>query len=172
MIASLALCCGRMAFFLDVVRTTVVRSLFTQQARDTLTNQRAGVASRRVALLAQRCTRNETDHTHTHITARATHTPLAGAERLVQMYLRATVSTHACDAAARTQRGASSRSRVGAASGGVGARQAALRAQHKQDRRARATSYSQKNKHSHNHAIHRQMCGVTESRSFFQSRAR
>lgn len=129
------------------------------------------VASRRAACATLHAQRNR-PHTHTHITARATHTPLAGAERLVQMYLRATVSTHACDAAARTQRGASSRSRVGAASGGVGARQAALRAQHKQDRRARATSYSQKNKHSHNHAIHRQMCGVTESRSFFQSRAR
>lgn len=79
MIASLALCCGRMAFFFDVVRTTVVRSLFTQQARDTLTNQRAGVASRRVALLAQRCTRNETDHTHTHTSQRAPRTHLSQA---------------------------------------------------------------------------------------------
>ena len=147
-----------------------VRCSHNKQARDTLTSQR-GVASR--------CLRNaaRAKKTTPHTTARRQRTRRAPRKH-TSHWQRATRpnvltfnSVDACDAAARTQRGASSRSQVGAASGGDGARQLHCAHKHKQDRRARATFYyRQKNNHSHNHATDR--CGVTESRSFFQRRAR
>ena len=90
-----------------------VRCSHNKQARDTLTSQR-GVASR--------CLRNHTT-TRRQRTRRAPRKHTSHWQRATRPNVLTFNSVDACDAAARTQRGASSRSQVGAASGGDGARQ-------------------------------------------------
>ena len=159
-----------------VVRTRDCRSFVVQFTQQTSTGHVDQPAGRRVALLAQRCTRKENDHTHhsasTANTTRAsqTHLSLATSDSSKCTYVQQRRRMRrGCTHATRRVKPLAGRRSVRRRRRASTALHCAHK--HKQDRRARATFYyRQKNNHSHIHATDR--CGVTESRSFFQRRAR